>query len=51
MHRFWRIRKTKCKKNYIDGCELEISGNIIKNVDLREEDTRIEVEFESKRNV
>ena len=43
-------KKLNVKKAYIDGCELEISGNIIKNIDLKEnEDTKIEVKFESKR--
>lgn len=44
------LEKLNVKKAYIDGCELEISGNIIKNIDLKEsEDTKIEVKFESKR--
>ena len=44
------LEKLNVKKAYIDGCELEITGNIIKNIDLKEiEDTKIEVKFESKR--
>lgn len=44
------LEKLKIKKAYLGGNELEISGNIIKNIKLKEdEDTKIEIIFETKR--
>lgn len=44
------LEKLKIKNAFIDGEELEVLDNFIKSVKLNEnEDTRIEVEFESKR--
>jgi len=44
------LEKLKIKNALIDGHELEVLDNFIKNVKMNEnEDTKIEVEFESKR--
>lgn len=44
------LEKINVKKAFLEGKELYISGNIVKNINLREdEDTKIEVEFETKR--
>ena len=44
------LEKLKIEKAYLGDNELEISGNIIKNIKLKEdEDTKIEIIFETKR--
>ena len=44
------LEKIKIKKAYNEGQELEVSGNIIKNMKMKgNEDTKIEVLFETKR--
>lgn len=44
------LEKINVKKAFLDGKELDVSGNTVKNINLREdEDTKIEVEFETKR--
>lgn len=44
------LEKLKVKRACINNKELLVSGNIIKNVNLdKDEDTRIEVQFETKR--
>jgi len=44
------LEKINVKKAIINGNELEISRNVVKNVDLREnEDTKIDIEFDAKR--
>lgn len=44
------LEKINVKKAIINGNELEISGNAIKNIHLREnEDTKIDIEFDTKR--
>lgn len=44
------LEKLKISKAYLDGSELEISGNIVKNVNMKEnEDIKIDVVFETKR--
>lgn len=44
------LEKINVKKAFLDEKELDVSGNIVKNINLREdEDTKIEVEFETKR--
>lgn len=44
------LEKINVKQAFLDGKELDISGNAVKNINLREnEDTKIEVEFETKR--
>lgn len=44
------LEKINVKKAFLDGKELDISGNSVKNINLREnEDTKIEVEFETRR--
>ena len=44
------LEKINVKKAIINGNELEISENAIKNIDLREnEDTKIDIEFDTKR--
>lgn len=44
------LERLNISKAYIDNMELEISGNIIKNVKLKhDKDTKIDVLFESKR--
>ena len=44
------LERLKIDKAYIEGRELEVSGNIIRNIDLKkEEDTKIDIQFETKR--
>lgn len=44
------LERLKVSKAYIEGRELNISGNIIKNINLKQsEDTKVEVIFETKR--
>ncbi len=44
------LERLKINKAYLGGQELEISGNIIKNVNLKQDDdTRIDVQFQTKR--
>lgn len=44
------LEKINVKKATINGNELEISGNAVKNIDLMEnEDTRIDIKFDAKR--
>lgn len=44
------LEKINVKKAFLDGIELDILGNSVKNINLREnEDTIIEVEFETRR--
>ena len=44
------LEKINVKKAFLDGIELDVSGNSVKNINLREnEDTKIEVEFETRR--
>lgn len=44
------LEKINVKKATINGTELEISGNVIKNINLTEnEDTKIDIEFDTKR--
>jgi len=44
------LEKINVKKAVINGNELEIAGNAVKNIDLREnEDTKIDIEFDAKR--
>lgn len=44
------LERLKINNAYIEGRELEVSGNIIKNIDLKkEEDTKIDIQFETKR--
>lgn len=44
------LEKINVKKAFLDGKELDVSGNTVKNINLREdEDTKIEIEFETKR--
>lgn len=44
------LERINVKKAFLDGKELDVSGNTVKNINLREdEDTKIEVEFETKR--
>lgn len=44
------LEKINVKQAFLDGKELDISGNAVKNINLREnEDAKIEVEFETKR--
>lgn len=44
------LEKINVKKAFLYGKELDVSGNTVKNINLREdEDTKIEVEFETKR--
>ncbi|MBR6504437.1 MAG: hypothetical protein IKT41_01735 [Clostridia bacterium] len=44
------LEKINVKKAFLDGIELDVSGNSVKNINLKEnEDTKIEVEFETRR--
>lgn len=44
------LEKINVKKAFLDGKEQNVSGNAVKNINLREnEDTKIEVEFETRR--
>ncbi len=44
------LEKINVRKAFLDGKELDVLGNTVKNINLREdEDTKIEVEFETKR--
>ena len=44
------LERLKIKKAYFEGKELDVSGNVIKNINLnQDEDAKIEVLFETKR--
>lgn len=44
------LEKINVKKAFLDGIELDVSGNSVKNINLKKnEDTKIEVEFETRR--
>ena len=44
------LEKINVKRAFLDGKEMNVSGNAVKNINLSEnEDTKIEVEFETRR--